>query len=118
MDLGFKLNSMVEKQLDRSREFMKRVMAMKDSKGRKLSKARVTLVGHSLGGFIVQVLAVEQAVPAVTFNAPGAAHYNAKLKSSLIRDVVGTMGKHIGKSDWVKKPPSNQRKTSSIRPDT
>lgn len=87
---------------------MKRVMGMKDSKGRKLSKARVTLVGHSLGGFIAQVLAAEQVVPAVTFNAPGAAHYNAKLKNSRIRnvsrksDVVGTVGKHIGKSVWVK----------------
>jgi len=62
MGLGFKLNSTTEKQLEISRWFMKRVMAMKDSKGRKLSKARVTLVGHSLGGFIAQVLAVEQAV--------------------------------------------------------
>ena len=108
MDLGFKLNSTTEKQLKISREFMKRVMAMKDRKGRKLSKKRITLVGHSLGGFIAQVLAAEQKVPAVTFNAPGAAHYNSKFKSSLIRnvsrksDVVGTMGKHIGKSVWVK----------------
>jgi len=108
LNLGFKLNATTEKQLDVSRGFMKRVMGMKDSKGRKLSKARVTLVGHSLGGFIAQVLAAEQVVPAVTFNAPGAAHYNAKLKNSRIRnvsrksDVVGTVGKHIGKSVWVK----------------
>lgn len=87
---------------------MKRVMGMKDSKGRKHSKARVKLVGHSLGGFIAQVLAAEQAVPAVTFNALGAAHYNDRLKSSRIRnisrssDVIGTMGKHIDKSVWVK----------------
>lgn len=108
LNLGFKLNSTTEKQLDVSRRFMKRVMGMKDSEGRKLYKARVTLVGHSLGGFIAKVLAAEQAVPAVTFNAPGAAYYYDRLKSSRIRnisrnsDVVGTMGKHIGKSVWVK----------------
>lgn len=107
VDLGFKLNSTTEKQLTVSRDFMKRVMGMKDSKGRKLSKERVTLVGHSLGGFIAQVLAAEQAVPAVTFNAPGAANYNSKLRSTKIRnisrksDVVGTIGKHIGRSVWV-----------------
>ena len=107
VDLGFKLNATTEKQLAVSRDFMKRVMGMKDSKGRKLSKERVTLVGHSLGGFIAQVLAAEQAVPAVTFNAPGAANYNSKLRSTKIRnisrksDVVGTIGKHIGKSVWV-----------------
>ena len=49
----------------------------------------------------------ELAARAVTFNAPGAANYNAKLKGNLIRnvsrksDVVGTMGRHIGKSLWV-----------------
>lgn len=107
VDLGFKLNSTTEKQLAVSRTFMTRVMAMKDSKGHTLSKQRVTLVGHSLGGFIAQVLAAEQAVPAVTFNAPGAANYNAKLRGKQIRnvsrksDVVGTIGKHIGRSVWV-----------------
>lgn len=107
VDLGFKLNATTEKQLAVSRDFMKRVMEMKDRKGRTLSKQRVTLVGHSLGGFIAQVLAAEQAVPAVTFNAPGAANYNAKLRNERIRnvsrktDVVGTIGKHIGKSVWV-----------------
>lgn len=116
VDLGFKLNATTEKQLKVSRDFMKRVMAMKDKKGRKLSKSRVTLVGHSLGGFIAQVLAAEQAVPAVTFNAPGGANYNKKLKSNIIRnisrksDVVGTIGKHIGKSVWVKDLKFNPKK--------
>lgn len=116
VDLGFKLNATTEKQLGVSRGFMKRVMAMKDKKGRTLSKRRVTLVGHSLGGFIAQVLAAEQAVPAVTFNAPGAANYNSKLRSSRIRnisrksDVVGTIGKHIGKSVWVANLKFNPKK--------
>lgn len=116
VNLGFKLNSTTEKQLAVSRKFMSRVMAMKDSKGRTLSKKRVTLVGHSLGGFIAQVLAAEQAVPAVTFNAPGAANYNSKLRSNKIRnvsrksDVVGTIGKHIGKSVWVKDLKFNPKK--------
>lgn len=107
LDLGFKVHATTEKQLQISRDFMKRVMAMKDSKGRTLSKTRVTLVGHSLGGFIAQVLAAEQNVPAVTFNASGARNYNSKLKSDRIRnvsregDVVGTLGKHIGRSVWV-----------------
>tara|TARA_R110002110_G_scaffold11656_2_gene55811 strand:- start:4368 stop:5753 length:1386 start_codon:yes stop_codon:yes gene_type:complete len=107
VNLGFKVNATTEKQLTVARGFMKRVMAMKDGKGRALSKRRVTLVGHSLGGFIAQVLAAEQAVRAVTFNAPGAANYNSRLRSSSIRnvsrksDVVGTLGKHIGKSVWV-----------------
>ena len=107
VDLGFKVNATTEKQLAVSRGFMKRVMAMKDSKGQKISKQQVTLVGHSLGGFIAQVLAAEQAVPAVTFNAPGAANYNGKLRSNMIRNVsrksavVGTLGRHIGKSVWV-----------------
>ena len=101
------VNATAEKQLAVSRSFMTRVMAMKDSKGRPLLKQRVTLVGHSLGGFIAQVLAAEQAVPAVTFNAPGAANYSPKLRSNQIRnvsrknDVVGTLGKHIGTSVWV-----------------
>lgn len=116
VNLGFKLNSTTEKQLAVSRKFMSRVMEMKDSKGRTLSKTRVTLVGHSLGGFIAQVLAAEQAVPAVTFNAPGAANYNSKLRSRNIRnvsrksDVVGTIGKHIGKSVWVKDLKFNPKK--------
>jgi hypothetical protein len=107
VNLGFKVNATTEKQLSVARDFMKRVMAMKDRKGRNLAKERVTLVGHSLGGFIAQVLAAEEAVGAVTFNAPGAANYNAKLRGRQIRnvsrknDVVGTLGKHIGSSVWV-----------------
>ena len=73
----------------------------------------VYVTGHSLGGFLAQLVAAKEGVPAVTFNAPGAEEYATKrklaLKSlALIRniyranDIVGSFATHLGLSEEAK----------------
>lgn len=64
---------------------------------------RVVITGHSLGGYVAQVIAAERDLDALTFNAPGALAYAPKLQGRKTRniaranDVVGQFGTHIGK---------------------
>lgn len=57
---GFKVNDVTEKQLKNAREFLTAVLKKKDSKGRQVSTKRLIVTGHSLGGFIAQVIAYER----------------------------------------------------------
>jgi hypothetical protein len=61
------------------------------------------LVGHSLGGFLAQILSARRDLPAVTFNAPGAK--SERLPKGVTyrvenhvrdKDLVGTFGPHVG----------------------
>ena len=68
-----------------------------------MSKARVMVTGHSLGGFIAQIIAAENGLRAVTFNALGARNYKKSKENKGIRnivrknDIVGRFGKHLGR---------------------
>jgi|GEM_PF-2295524 len=97
-----KVNAQTEAQLKKARQFLSSVLRARTSDGRPVIRKNVTIVGHSLGGFISQILAAENSLKAVTFNAPGAGNYNPRLRSSKVRNItrrsdpVGQMGKHIG----------------------
>lgn len=82
----------------------------------KLGAAKVTLLGHSLGGGIAQVVGITTGIRFVTFNAPGM-WTNAigicnfsRLTNTLQRgmnfikwgDPVGNFGKHIGDTTRVR----------------
>jgi hypothetical protein len=61
------------------------------------------LVGHSLGGFLAQIVSVRRRVPAVTFNAPGAFSERLPKRDAYRvdnhvrdKDIVGTFGPHVG----------------------
>jgi hypothetical protein len=84
--------------LDRTRPYVKRVLAQHPD---------AILTGHSLGGFVAQVIAAEQNRPAITFNAPGAASYLCEhginpfigppvTNHIRIHDIVGRLGCHSG----------------------
>jgi hypothetical protein len=95
--------------------------------------ARTIVIGHSLGGYIAQVIAAERGTKGVTFNAPGAHSYEPKLKGAGVRnftrahDVVGQYGTHIGKKRnvhdlpikndelWVKENHSITRLAESLK---
>jgi hypothetical protein len=74
------------------------------------SKKKIIVVGHSLGGYLAQVVAAEMRVSAgISLNAPGfgpkdkGKMYKPKNKSRVMvnlsreRDVVGNFGKHFGR---------------------
>jgi hypothetical protein len=63
---------------------------------------RVVITGHSLGGFLAQVIGSRHALETHTFNAPGASTFenkNGGLITNYIRkdDAVGLFGTHVGK---------------------
>ncbi|MEW6710332.1 MAG: hypothetical protein AB1403_10970 [Candidatus Riflebacteria bacterium] len=61
------------------------------------------LTGHSLGGFLAQIVGIENGLTTFTFNAPGAKGFNKIETDAIIEnhirrdDVVGNCGEHIGK---------------------
>lgn len=76
-------------------------------KGQGDYKDKVFITGHSLGGFLAQLVAASYEIPASTFNAPGAAEYaeahkiefkgTANIKNYIRpNDVVGSFSKHLG----------------------
>jgi hypothetical protein len=107
-DAGIKINAATENQLKVARAFLDDVLKMKTLKGKQITIGDIVIVGHSLGGFITQVVAAERNARAYTINAPGAAHYNKALKSTKTRnltrhnDVVGRLGKHVGGTQFWK----------------
>jgi hypothetical protein len=68
---------------------------------------RIYITGHSLGGFLAQLVAAQHGCVGITFNAPGAAEYakqhRLRVRSTegivnLFRanDVIGAFGTHLG----------------------
>lgn len=96
----------MDDQLAVSRRFLDEVLATKNLDGRTITVADVTVTGHSLGGFIAQIVAAEHGARGVTFNGPGAQHYAPALHSLVVRnlvrrhDVVGNFGVHIGTTEY------------------
>ncbi|MBF0546139.1 MAG: hypothetical protein HQM08_16965 [Candidatus Riflebacteria bacterium] len=99
-------------QIESARKFTKAVMALISEKQRFASlhqdfgeanrERSVFFAGHSLGGFLAEILAYENNLPALTFNAPGAAGMVKAEKSDRIvncireYDLAGIYGAHIG----------------------
>ena len=101
-------NQTLSRQVKLARQFLK------DSKEKykKMKPAdkesNVVLTGHSLGGFLAQIVGTETGLTTFTFNAPGAQGYLPELKNSknvynYIResDLVGNFGQHIGKVEVI-----------------
>jgi len=73
----------------------------------------IRVTGHSLGGFLAQIVAGTHGSQAVAFSAPGAAEYARKTKRHVkdpggIRnicrenDFVSRFGTHLGRTDWLR----------------
>ncbi|MBF0547340.1 MAG: hypothetical protein HQM08_23060 [Candidatus Riflebacteria bacterium] len=106
-------NAEIKSQLDSARMFTKQTLEYIDSRKRfsllhrdfedAKTEHKVYLAGHSLGGFLAQIVAYENHLPAITFNAPGAAGMIQNGKSDQIvnfirkYDLVGIYGVHVGR---------------------
>ncbi|MBF0406641.1 MAG: hypothetical protein HQM10_04760 [Candidatus Riflebacteria bacterium] len=107
----------VTDQIIEAREFYQKVLTLLESKKRfdilhkdiddnasnDKQKVKISVCGHSLGGFLAQIIAYENKLPCHTFNSPGAAGiFKKELSSQLIVnhirmfDLTGYYGKHIG----------------------
>ncbi len=69
----------------------------------------ITLTGHSLGGALAQLVAVEKNATAVTFNAPGMAIQAETSVANVINyvnlnDPIGNYGEHVGKTQYYLTP--------------
>ncbi len=62
----------------------------------------ITITGHSLGGYLGQLVASRTGAASVLFNGPGGADMSRGKSADIVNyvrkyDVVGNVGKHIGK---------------------
>jgi len=92
----------LHKKIAAAKAFVKKVLELKKSGGAAITKADLVITGHSLGGYLAQVVGGYYQVRTETFNAPGALHGGRKsstLVTNHVRrtDVVGRLGRHIGK---------------------
>ncbi|MDB5101370.1 MAG: hypothetical protein JWM80_5791 [Cyanobacteria bacterium RYN_339] len=96
-------NKALRAQVAAATAFEKEVIATgKHQDGKPVLATEVRLTGHSLGGFLAQVVAVRASLPATTFNAPGATAYldpgaTAHIVNHMrAHDIVGRVGNHVG----------------------
>ena len=66
-----------------------------------LQTRQIVIIGHSLGGYLGQIICAKTGIPTVTFNAPGAAGMAGTTVGPCTNfrrrhDVVGVYGKKIG----------------------
>ncbi len=91
------LNWKPSTQLGAARDFFANVLDEPACQG-----ADITLVGHSLGGALVQLVATETGHKGVTFNAPGMAKFKKQYSNITnyvaMNDYVGCHCEHIGET--------------------
>ncbi|MDR6225626.1 Mbeg1-like protein [Desmospora profundinema] len=105
---NYQLTIGVDANQDQSaREFYQRALASYQG-----DEYQVVQVGHSLGGYLAQKMALENKIPTFTYNAPGVQSmtlnqhqanrsgiYDNIVKSYTMKnDVVGTYGTHVGEA--------------------
>ncbi len=103
IDALIKVSPKFARQVEAARKYVSALPKKKDSKGRPIKLKNMWLTGHSLGGFLAQVISNEFKIPAITVNAPGAAHeYKPKGKNTQLvnlkrqLDLVALVGRHMG----------------------
>lgn len=94
-----KPNKSLQKQLDIAQKFFE--AARKEGKADN-KKNLIYVTGHSLGGYLAQVVAADNDVPGYTFNGPGAFGMSKKIGKTVVNhtrksDLVGTFGMHLGR---------------------
>lgn len=104
LDKGPKSSKKLNRQVAAALSILDGLAKVKKTNGKPIRISEVEVTGHSLGGFLVQVVAVKRKIKrAVTFNPPGASEYlkGAKAPRYLTNhsrkgDIVGRLGKHAG----------------------
>lgn len=102
-------NIILDRQVKLARKFLKSSTEKYNQIKPNNKESNIVLTGHSLGGFLAQIVGTETGHTTYTFNAPGAEGYLPKLKESknifnYIResDIVGNFGNHIGEVNIIK----------------
>lgn len=98
------LSNKLRRQIKNGIAFFDEVVGSQKSNGDVIKAREIIIAGHSLGGYIAQIIAVERRPKQViTFNAPGAYTFvkgrkaNAQVTNHVRRaDIVGNFGKHVG----------------------
>lgn len=93
-----KPNNALKKQLEIAQKFFEKA---KEEGKEDNEKNLIYVTGHSLGGYLAQVIAADNEVAGITFNAPGAYGMSKKKGKEVVNhtrksDLVGTFGQHIG----------------------
>ncbi len=103
---GMTNNKKLKKQVEQSRQFFNDSMDIYKKVKPENKDESVAITGHSLGGFLAQVVGAKTGHTTITFNAPGAQGFFPEIKSSknicnYIRksDIVGNFGTHIGQTE-------------------
>jgi hypothetical protein len=98
-------NNYLHRQVKQAQEFIKSIFEKYEQKHNKsLNLNNMIITGHSLGGFIAQVLGTEYDCIVHTFNAPGAWNFSNSGNHLRIfnhlrkHDCVGRFGWHVGRS--------------------
>jgi hypothetical protein len=100
VDLVAKGRFQIEEAIKFTREAVERYVQR--PRRERASTIEPIMTGHSLGGYLAQIVAARRRTEAVTFNAPGAHGEGPVAGSKLIRnhvrekDIVGTFGRHLG----------------------
>lgn len=98
------ISTKLRRQIKNGITFFDEVVGSQKSNGDVIKENEIVIAGHSLGGYIAQVIAVERKpLRVVTFNAPGADTFvkgrpaNTQVTNHVRKaDIVGNIGKHVG----------------------
>jgi hypothetical protein len=105
MKKGPRLSKKLKRQIKAALSIVDKVTKLKKKNGRKIKLSELQVVGHSLGGYLTQIVTVKKKVKrGVAFNPPGAGGYLKGVKKvrnlavhSRQSDIVGRFGRHVGK---------------------
>ncbi len=105
LNRGPKPTRKLNQQVKAAFSILDKVTKKKKRNGKYVRVSEIQVTGHSLGGFLTQVVTVKRKVRrGIAFNPPGARSYLkvGSKKSNLTNhsrkhDIVGRFGKHVGK---------------------
>ncbi len=101
---NFRNNRTLRSQVSTAKSFVDEFISKTTAKNKNFKFTDAILVGHSLGGFIAQVIGNENSNFVHTFNAPGAYAYGDLINDKNIynhmrkNDGIGRFGIHLGKN--------------------
>ena len=105
LNKGPKPSKKLRRQIDAALAIVDKVAKLKKKNGQMIKLSEIQVVGHSLGGYLTQIVTVQKKVKrGIAFNPPGAGGYlkNAGKPKNLTiysrkSDIVGRFGKHVGR---------------------